>query len=136
MVGDDSGRDHFQFAGAPAIEDIDQAVIRFGDQQHYPAAVGAVAHLQSMAKRSAIAVKPGLQRCNSTARSAAVNTTRMKNFLVSVSSNCWASRMFCPLWARKVDTRGDDAGAVRAGQRQDELVIGHGGDGYNSGKGA
>ena len=28
MIGDDSRRDHFEFAGAPAIQQIDQAVIR------------------------------------------------------------------------------------------------------------
>jgi hypothetical protein len=59
---------------------------------------------QSMEKRWAIAAKPVCNADNSTARSAAVNTTRMKNLPVSTSSNCWASRMFCPFWARKVDT--------------------------------
>src|SRR5262245_43866384 len=67
-----------------------------------------------MAKRCAIAVKPVCSADNSTARSAAVNTTRMKNFFVSVSSNCWASRMFWPLWARKVETAATMPG--RSGQ--------------------
>jgi len=52
----------------------------------------------------AIAAKPVCNADSSTARSAAVNTTRMKKCLVSTSLNCWASRMFCPLWARKVET--------------------------------
>ena len=59
---------------------------------------------QSMPKRSAIAVKPVCREARLTARSAALNTTRMKKWPVSTSLNCWASRMFWPLWARKVDT--------------------------------
>src|SRR3989442_712783 len=33
MVGNDRGRDHLEFAGAPPISNIDQAMIRLGNQQ-------------------------------------------------------------------------------------------------------
>ncbi len=62
VVGDDRGRDHLQFTGAPAIEDIGQAVIGFRDQQHHPAAGGAVAHLPVHAEAFGDAGKSGLQR--------------------------------------------------------------------------
>ena len=45
MIGNDRGRNHFQLPGAPATEDIGEAVIGFRDQQHHAAARGAVAHL-------------------------------------------------------------------------------------------
>ena len=38
------GRDHLQFAGAPAVENIGKAMVGFGDQQHDPLAGSAVAH--------------------------------------------------------------------------------------------
>src|SRR5204863_5879269 len=105
MIGDDGCRYHLEFAGAPAIQDVGQAMIRGRDQQHELG--GRVARsriFQSMPKRSAMAVKPVCSEARSTARSAAANTTRMKKWPVSISSNCWASRMFCPLWARNVET--------------------------------
>ncbi len=62
MVGNDRGRDHFQFTGAPAIEDIGEAVIRLRDQKHHPAASGAVAHLPSHVEALGNRPKSGLQR--------------------------------------------------------------------------
>ena len=62
MVGDDGGRDHLQFAGAPAIEDVDEAVIGFRDQQHHPAPGGAVAHLPVHVEAFGDRGKAGLQR--------------------------------------------------------------------------
>src|SRR3954452_16246729 len=102
MIGDDGCRNHVEFAGAPAIQDVRQAMIRGRDQQHDAAARRAVAHLPVHAEP--LAVKPVCSEARSTARSAAANTTRMKKCPVSISSNCWASRMFCPLCARNVET--------------------------------
>ena len=62
MVGGDGGRDHVELAGAPAIEDIGEAVIGFGNQQHDPAAAGAVAHLPFHRKALRDRRKAGLQR--------------------------------------------------------------------------
>ncbi len=61
MIGDDRGRDHLELAGAPAVEDIDETVIGFGDQQHHPAAVGAIAHLPVHAETVGNRGKAGLQ---------------------------------------------------------------------------
>ena len=62
MIGNDRGRNHFEFAGAPAIQDIDEAMIGFRDQQHDPAAGGAVAHLPVHAEAFGDRGEPGLQR--------------------------------------------------------------------------
>src|ERR1700694_2572938 len=67
-----------------------------------------------MPKRSAMLAKPVCSAARLTARSAALNTTRMKKWPVSTSLNCWASRMFCPLWARNVETA--DTMSGRSGQ--------------------
>ena len=61
MIGDDGGRDHLKFAGAPAIQDIGEAMIRFRDQQHDPAAGGAVAHLPVHAEALGNRREAGLQ---------------------------------------------------------------------------
>jgi len=61
MVGHDPGRDHLKFAGAPAVENIDQAVIGFGNQQHHAAVIGAVAHLPVHAETIGDGGKAGLQ---------------------------------------------------------------------------
>src|SRR5260370_36617499 len=45
MIRDNSGWDHFEFAGPPAIQDIGETVIRFRNQQHYPTAGRAVSLL-------------------------------------------------------------------------------------------
>ncbi|OIQ66944.1 hypothetical protein GALL_514830 [mine drainage metagenome] len=62
MIGNDGGRDHLQFAGSPAIQDIGKAVIGFRDQQHHAAAAGAVAHLPVHAETFRDRGEPGLQR--------------------------------------------------------------------------
>jgi hypothetical protein len=63
MIGDDGSRDHLEFAGSPAIVDIRQAVIGLRNQQHHPAAAGAVAHLPVHAEAFGDRREPGLQRC-------------------------------------------------------------------------
>ncbi len=62
VIGDDRGRDHLEFAGPPAIQDIGKAVIGFRDQQHHPAAGGAVTHLPVHAEALRDACESGLQR--------------------------------------------------------------------------
>jgi len=104
MIGDDRGRDHLKFAGPPAIQDIGQAVIGLRGQQHDPAAGGAVAHLPFHAEAFCNRRKTGLQRRQIDREIGGGETTRMKKCAVSTSLNCWASRMFWPLWARKVET--------------------------------
>ena len=44
MIGDDRGGNHLQLAGSPAVEDIGEAMVGSGDQQHHPLTGSAVAH--------------------------------------------------------------------------------------------
>jgi hypothetical protein len=74
-----------------------------------------------MLKRPAIAVKPVCYAPNSTARSAAVNTTRMKKFLALDIVELLG---ILPVVGTNVDTAETIPG--RAGQGQDELMIGRG----------
>ena len=126
MIGDDGGRDHLQFAGAPAIENIGKAMVGFGDQQHDPLAGGAVAHppvhLEAVRDRA----EPGLQRrqCDreigggendpheEMAGFDVIELLRVENVL--------------PVMGEECRNGGNDAGPVGAGQRQHELMIGHG----------
>src|SRR5438552_1703149 len=62
MIGDNGGRDHLEFAGSPAIQDVGEAMIGFRDQQHYSAAGGAVAHLPVHAETLGNRAEAGLQR--------------------------------------------------------------------------
>src|SRR5205814_6987006 len=62
MIGDDGRRDHLEFAGAPAIQDVRQAMIRSRDQQHDAAARRAVAHLPVHAEALGDGREAGLQR--------------------------------------------------------------------------
>src|SRR5438067_12107069 len=62
MIGDDGCRNHVEFAGAPAIQDVRQAMIRGRDQQHDAAARRAVAHLPVHAEPLGDRREAGLQR--------------------------------------------------------------------------
>ncbi len=128
MVGDDRGRDHLEFAGAPAIEDIDQAMIRLGDQQHHPAAVGAVAHLPVHAEAVGDRGKAGLQRRKFDREIGGGKHHPHEEFLGLDVVELLGIQDVLPVMGEKRRHRGDDAGAVRAGQGQDELMIGHGAD--------
>ena len=126
MVGDNSGRDHLQFAGAPAIEDIDQAMIRLGHQQHHPAAVGAVAHLPVHAEAVGDRGKAGLQRLQFD-REIGGGEHHPHEELVGLDVvELLGVQDVLPVMGEKGRHRGNDAGAIRAGQGQDELMIGHG----------
>ena len=125
MVGDDGGRDHVEFAGAPAIEDIGETVIRFGDQQHDPAPRRAVAHLPVHGKALRDRRKTGLQRRQLDREIGGrehhpheelpgldiVELLRIENVLAVLG--------------QKRRDGGDDAGTIRTGQRQYELMVGH-----------
>src|SRR5436190_15358932 len=62
MIGDDGCRYHLQFPGAPAIQDVRQAMIRGRDQQHDSAERRAVAHLPVHAEALGDGREAGLQR--------------------------------------------------------------------------
>ena len=104
MVGDDGGRDHVELADAPAIEEVGEAVIGLGDQQHDPAP----------RRRGRASASPSKSAVRSPQSRSATPTVHREigggehhpheEFLVSMSSNCCASRMFWPFWARNVET--------------------------------
>ena len=128
MVGDDRGRDHLEFTGTPAIEDIDQAMIRLGDHQHHAAAVGAVAHLPVHAEAVGDRSEAGLQ-CRQFDREIGGGKYHPhEEFLGLDVVELLGVEDVLPVMGQKRRHRGDDAGAVRAGQGQDELMIGHGAD--------
>ena len=135
MVGNDRGRDHLEFAGAPAIEDIDQAVIRFGDQQHHAATGGAVAHLPVHAEAIGDRGKTGLQRLQFDREISSGEYHPHEEFPGLDVVELLGVQDVLSIMGEKGRHRGHDSGAIRAGQGQDELVIGHGEADYNSGKG-
>ena len=45
VVGDDSDRLHVEFADPPAIDEIDEAMVRFRDEDHHALLFGARPHL-------------------------------------------------------------------------------------------
>ena len=135
MVGDDSGRDHLEFAGAPAIEDIDEAMIGFRDQQHHPAAAGAVAHLPVHAEAVGDRGKAGLQRRQIDREIGGGEHHPHEEFTGLDVVELLGVENVLPVMGKKGRHRRNDAGAIRTGQGQDELMIGHGADaGYNSGR--
>ena len=87
-------------------------MIGFRDQQHRAAARGAVAHLPLHAEAIGNRREAGLQDSKLTARSAALNTTRMKKCLVSTSLNV---EDVLPVMGQERRNRGNDAGAIGAG---------------------
>ena len=126
MVGDDRGRDHLEFAGAPAIEDIDQAMIGFGDQQHHPAAAGAIAHLPVHAKALGDRGKAGLQRRQFDREIGGGEHHPHEEFFGLDIVELLGVEDVLAVLGEKGRHRRDDAGTIGAGQGQDELMIGHG----------
>ena len=127
MVGDDRGRDHLEFAGAPAIEDIDQAVIGLRDQQHHPPAAGAVAHLPVHAEAFGDRGKAGLQRRQFDRKiGGGEHHPHEELFGLDVVELLGVEDVLAVM-GKEGRHRRDDAGTIRAGQGQDELMVGHGG---------
>ena len=125
MVGDDRGRDHLQFAGAPAIEDIGQAVIGPRDQQHHPAAGGAVAHLPVHPEAVGDRREAGLQRRQLDREIGGGEHHPHEEMTGLDVVELLGVENVLPVMGQKRRHRGDDAGPVGTGQRQHELMIGH-----------
>ena len=126
MIGDDGGRDHLQFAGAPAIQDIGEAVIGFRDQQHHPAAGGAVAHLPVHAEAFGDRREPGLQRRQIDREIGGVEHHPHEEMTGLDVVELLGVENVLPVMGKKRRDRRDDAGTIRAGQGQHVLMIGHG----------
>ena len=126
MVGDDRGRDHLKFAGAPAIEDIGQAMIGFRHQQHHAAAAGAVAHLPVHAEAVGDRGEAGLQRRQIDREIGGVEHHPHEEMAGLDVVELLGVEDVLPVMGQKRRHRGNDAGAIRTGQGQDELMVGHG----------
>ena len=110
-------------------------MIGFGDQQHHPAAVGAVAHLPVHAEAIGDRGKAGLQRLQFH-REIGGGKHHPHEELVGLDVvELLGVENVLAVMGKKGRHRGNDAGAIRTGQGQDELMIGHGGLDYNSGRG-
>ena len=126
MVGDDGGRDHLQFAGAPAIKDIGEAMIGLRGQQHDPAAGGAVAHLPVHAEAFGDRGKSGLQRRQVDRQIGGREHHPHEEMRGLDVIELLGVEDVLPVMGQERRHRRDDAGTVRAGQGQHELMIGHG----------
>ena len=127
MVGDDRGRNHLEFAGAPAIEDIGKTVIGFRDQQHDPAAAGAVAHLPVHAEAFGDRGKAGLQRRQFDREIGGSEHHPHEKITGLDVVELLGVQNVLPVMGEERRYGRDDAGTIRAGQGQNELMVGHGG---------
>ncbi len=126
MIGDDGGRDHFEFAGSPAIQDIGEAVIGFRDQEHDAAAAGAITHLPIHAEAVRDRGEPGLQRRQVDGEIGGVEHHPHEEMTGLDVVELLGVEDVLPVMGKERRHRGDDAGAVRTGQCQHKLMIGHG----------
>ena len=126
MVGDDGGRDHLEFAGAPAIQDIGEAMVGFRDQQHHPAAGGAVAHLPVHAEAFRDGAEAGLQRRKVDREIGGGEDDPHEEMTGLDVIELLGIEDVLPVMGEERRYRRNDAGTIRAGQGQYELMIGHG----------
>ena len=126
MVGDDGGRDHLEFAGAPAIQDIGEAMVGFRDQQHHPAAAGAVAHLPVHAEAFGDGAEAGLQRRQVDREIGGGEHHPHEEMAGLDVIELLGVEDVLAVMSEERRYRRNDAGTIRAGQGQNELMIGHG----------
>ena len=134
MVGDNSGRDHFQLASAPAIEDVGQAMIGFRHQEHHASAAGAVAHLPLHAEAVRNRPESGLQRRQIDGEIGGVEHYPHEEVPGLDVVELLGIEDVLPVMGQERRYRGHDSGTVRTGESHDEVMIGHDeGLDYNSG---
>ncbi len=126
MVGDDRGRNHRKLAGAPAIENVDETVIGFRDQEHHAPPGGAVAHLPVHAKALRDRGKSGLQRRQFHREIGGGKHHPHEKFLGLDIVELLGVENVLPIMGEERRDGRDDAGTIRAGQGQHILMIGHG----------
>ena len=126
MVGDDGGRDHLEFAGPPAIEDVGETVIGFRDQEHDAAARGAIAHLPLHAETFRERGEAGLQGSEIDREIGGVEHHPHEEMAGLDIVELLRVEDVLAIMGQEGRHRGNDAGTIGAGQGQDELTIGHG----------
>ena len=83
---------------------LGEAVIGFRDQQHDPAAAGAVAHQPIHAEAFGDRTESGLQRRQIDGEIGGIKHHPHEEMTGLDVVELLGVRMFCPLWARNVDT--------------------------------
>jgi hypothetical protein len=126
VIGDDRGRDHLEFAGAPAIQDIGEAMIGLRDQEHHPAAGGAVAHLPVHAEALGDRGEAGLQRRKIDREVGGGEHHPHEEMAGLDVVELRGVENVLPIMGQERRNRRDDSGTIRAGQGQHILMIGHG----------
>ena len=101
-------------------------MIGFGDQQHHAAAAGAVAHLPIHAETVGNRGEAGLQRRQSHGKIGRVEHHPHEEVPGLDIVELLSVENVLSVMGQKRRYRGDDARPVRAGEREDELMIGHG----------
>jgi hypothetical protein len=107
-----------------------QGNVGLGDQQHDALKGSAVAHPPLHLEAVRDAPKPVCSAARFDREIGGGEHHPHEEMPVSTSSNCWASRMFCR-YGRGRSKPPNDAGTIRTGQGQHELMIGHGAAWYN-----
>ena len=103
-------------------------MIGFRDQQHHPAAGGAVAHLPVHAEALGDRGKAGLQRRQIDREIGGGEHHPHEEMAGLDVVELLGVEDVLAVMGQEGRHRGDDAGAIRTGQGQDELMIGHGAD--------
>ncbi len=126
MVGDDRGRNHRKLAGAPAIEDIDEAMVELRYQQHHAPPGGAVAHLPVHVEAFGDGGKAGLQRRKFDREIGRSEHHAHEELVVLDVGELLGIEDVLAVMGQERRNRRHDAGTIGAGQRQHILMIGHG----------
>ena len=126
MVGDDRGRVHRKLADPPAIENIDETVIGFRDQEHHLAPRGAIAHLPVHAEALGERREAGLQRLQFDREVGGGEHHPHEELPGFDILELLGIENVLPVMGKKRRDGRNDAGTIRAGQSQHVLVIGHG----------
>jgi hypothetical protein len=106
---------HLKFAGPPAIENIGKAVIGLRDQQHDPAAAGAVAHLPVHAETFGDRGESGLQRRKFDRQIGGVEYHPHEEMTGLDVVELLGVENVLPIMSQKRRHRGYDAGTIRTG---------------------
>jgi len=126
MIGNDGGRDHLEFTGAPAIQDVGQAVIGFRNQQHHPAAGGAVAHLPVHVKSLGDRRESGLQRRQINRKIGGLEYHAHEEIDGLDVVELLGVKNVLPIMGKECGDGRNDAGTIRTGQCHHVLMMGHG----------
>ncbi len=125
MVGDDRGRNHRQFAGAPAIENIDKAMIGLRHHQQHALMRRAVAQLPDHVERPGNPAEAGLKRRNICRRARRVEHHPHEEVAGLDVAVLLGVENVLSVGEQEGGDRRHDPRTIRARQGQYELLFGH-----------